>query len=298
MGLILTAPAGRCYKAGMPRTPSPIAADLAPGDAPAADFDWSGMRITPIRSAAHPLFHAAYARLCAEFGPRGEMETEDIIRARLRHDPSSPVDGRALVYEMLVVEADGAIVAVRDHTAIVPLARGASTPEVTLHLSHILVEPPLRGTGLSAWLRALPIQTAQEAGRAAGLGPPIGVTLVAEMEHPQRETPAVMARLRSYERAGFLKIDPDRVRYAQPDFRPASEIDRDSVTPLPLSLVVRRVGREHERTIAAPAVRDIIAALYTMFSATMEARHMKPLWDRLDTLPDAAEPLALLPPTR
>lgn len=278
--------------------PRPIVADLAPGDAPAATFDWSGLRILPIRSAAHPLFKAAYERLRTEFGPRGEMETEDIIRARLSHDPSVPFAGRALLYEMLVVEGDGAIVAVRDHTAIVPVAKESDRVEATLHLSHIFVEPPLRGTGLSAWLRALPIQTAHEAARAAGIASPIGVTLVAEMEHSDGETPAVMARLRSYERAGFRKIDPDRLRYVQPDFRPASEIDRSEVTPLPLSLVVRRVGREEEESIEAAAVREIVAALYTMFSATMEARHMQPLWSRLDSFSETAAPLHLLPPTR
>ena len=36
---------------------------------------------------------------------------------------------------------------------------------------------------------------------------------------PTGVTPMVMARLRSYDRAGFLKIDPDAVRYLQPDFR-------------------------------------------------------------------------------
>jgi GNAT superfamily N-acetyltransferase len=226
------------------------------------------------------------------------METEDIIRARLDQDPSVPFEGRALLYEMLVVEGDGVIVAVRDHTAIVPIAKGSDRVEAILHLSHILIEPVLRGTGLSAWLRALPIQTAHETARSAGVETPIGVTLVAEMEHSDGETPAVMARLRSYERAGFRKIDPERLHYAQPDFRPASEIDRGEVTPLPLSLVVRRVGREHETTIEAPAVREIVAALYTMFSATMEARHMKPLWSRLDTFSNAAAPLDLLPPTR
>jgi GNAT superfamily N-acetyltransferase len=278
--------------------PRPIAADLAPGDAAAAAFDWSGLRIIPVRSADHPLFRAAYDRLRGEFEPRGEMETEDIIRARLGHHPAAPFDGRALLYEMLVVEGDGAIVAVRDHTAIVPAAEGSDRSEVILHLSHVLVEPPLRGTGLSAWLRALPIQTAHEAALSAGVDAPVDVTLVAEMEHADGETPAVMARLRSYERAGFRKIDPQRLRYAQPDFRPASEIDRSEVIPLPLSLVVRRVGREHETSIEAAAVREIVAALYTMFSATMEAGHMKPLWARLEPLSATAAPLNLLRPTQ
>jgi hypothetical protein len=135
----------------------------------------------------------------------------------------------------------------------------------------------------------LPIQTAIEAATTAvGATRSPTVTLVAEMEHPDGVTPAVLARLRSYERAGFHKIDPRRVAYAQPDFRPADEIDRSTVQPLPLALVIRRVGREHEQTVAPVEVRRIVSALYGMFAVTTPARHMEPLWRWLDGLFPAA----------
>lgn len=265
------------------KPPRLIAGDLAAGDVAAREFDWSHFRITRVRTADDPLFSPAYRRLSEEFGPRGEMEQEAVIRARLDWSPAHPVGGHGLLYEILVVEREGTIVALRDHTAIVP-ADGA-TREVIVHLSHVWIEPAWRGTGLSGWLRALPIQTAMEAATTAVVVTPSpAVTLVAEMEHPDPVAPAVLARLRSYERAGFLKIDPRRVAYAQPDFRPADQIDSSAIQPLPLALVVRRVGREHERAVAPAEVRRIVNALYSMFAVTTPARHMEPLWTWLDGL--------------
>lgn len=122
------------------------------------------------------------------------------------------------------------------------------------------------------------------------------ITLIAEMEHPDGVTPMVMGRLRSYDRAGFLKIDPDTVHYVQPDFRPAAEIDRSALEPVPLVLVVRRVGREAERSVAGGEVREIVQALYTMFGVHVRADHMAPLWGLFDHFPGPGEPIALRPP--
>ncbi len=279
-------------------SPQLIAADLAAGDLTARDFDWAGTRVVRVRSPLHPRFAPACQRLWAEFGSRGEMEQEEVIRTRLAWSPACPVNGHALLYEMLVVERGAEIIAVRDHTAIVPNARIAGAPEVIVHLSHMLIEPAWRGTGLSGWLRALPIQTGIEGARAAaGAACSPVVTLVAEMEHPDGVTPAVMGRLRSYERAGFLKIDPQRIHYAQPDFRTTGEIDRSAFQPVPLALVARRVGREAERAIGLAEAKRIVAALYVMYGVTMLARHMRPLSDWLDALSEIGEPVALVPPT-
>jgi hypothetical protein len=163
-----------------------------------------------------------------------------------------------------------------------------------VHLSHVLVEPRLRGSGLAGWLRALPLQTARECAAAAGAASPREVTLVAEMEHADG-TPAVATRLRSYERAGFRAIDSSTFRYHQPDFRPVAEIDASAPQPLPLALVVRRVGREAETTLPGTEVREIVAALYRMFGVHAAERHMAPLWERLERLPDA-DAVALRPP--
>ena len=239
--------------------PELIADDLAPGDVASQAFNWLGLRIARIRAANDPLFPAAYRRLWNEFGAHGGMEAEAVIRARLAWNPRRPITGYSFRYELLVVLRGDALVAVRDYTVIVP---GAPRPTVAgdavlVHLSHMLVEPPLRGSGLSGWLRAIPIQTARECAAAAGAPGGPRITLVAEMEHPDGVTPGVMARLRSYERAGFAKIDPTRVCYCQPDFRAADVIDRTAVRPLPFALIVRRVGRETEGWISSAEVRAL-----------------------------------------
>jgi hypothetical protein len=274
-----------------------IAADLAPGDATAIDFNWSGLDIVRIRRPDHPLFHAAYRRLWDEFGPRGEMEKLPVIEARMGWAPQQPLNDHALLYEMIAIAARREIVAVRDHTAIVPRLRQAGhRGRVLVHLSHLLVGPHMRGSGLSGWMRAFPIQTARECARLAGGGAPDHITLVAEMEHPDGVTPDVMMRLRSYERAGFAKIGPEQVRYCQPDFRAAETIDMTSVRPLPLALVIRRLGREAETSMSGAEVREIVAALYTMFGATMREDHMAPLWSLVDHLPGPSDRVPLRRP--
>ena len=265
-----------------------IAGDLAPGDAAARDFDWSGLRVQRIRSPAHPLFAAVYERLWREFGGRGEMERQAVIAARLAWDPARPIGDHALRYEMLAVLRGDQLVAVRDHTAIAPQHPSAA---VIVHLSHVIVEPSLRGSGLAGWLRALPVQTARECVHRRG--DPAGITLVAEMEHPDGVTPMVGARLRSYQRAGFLMIDPHAVPYHQPDFRHADAIDGSAIEPLPLALLVRRIGREAERTMAADEVREIVAALYAMFALHVRADHMAPLWALLQRIPPGDRRIAL-----
>ena len=280
-----------------PAPPALLAADLAPGDSAAADFDWASLRVVRIRRPDHPLLEPVYCRLWREFGARGEMETRPVIDARLRGDARGAGDRPALLYEILAVESGGDVIAVRDHTAIAPAAHAAGEqPSVIVHLSHLLIEPRWRGSGLSAWLRAFPIQTARECAAVAGAPHGDRITLAAEMEHVDGGSPDVIARLRSYERAGFSKIDPERVPYCQPDFRPPEVIDRTSVRPVPLALVIRRVGREGEAVIRGSEARAIVAALYTMYGAHLRPDHMAPLWALLDQLPAPDETIALRRP--
>jgi GNAT superfamily N-acetyltransferase len=275
-----------------------IPEDLAPGDVRALEVEWAGLRVERVRTPDHPLFPRLYDRLWREFGALGEMEKREVIVDRLAWDPRQAVNHHALLYEMLAVLAGDEVVALRDHTAIVPRPphRAGHPGQVIVHLSHIIVEPPMRGGGLSAWLRAFPLQAARECAAAAGEPASDRITLVAEMEHPDGRTPNIMARLRSYDRAGFRKIDPDAVRYMQPDFRPAAEIDASSGQPVPLALVIRRVGREHEQSLPGAEVREIVRALYAMFGAHSRDDHMAPLWSLLDHFPGPGTEVALRAP--
>jgi len=263
--------------------------DLAPGDQRARELATARLRVHAISGADDPLFHRIYDRLWQEFGHRNEMERQDVIVARLAHDPRDLVDGHALQYQLLAILDGDEIVGLRDHTAIVPPADAAA---VLVHLSHVIVEPRHRGTGLAGWLRALPLQAARAC--AASVAQPCAdITLVGEMEHPGDATD-VQTRLRSYDRAGFRKLDPRQVPYHQPDFRPAAEIDATGVQPVPLMLALRRVGREHEHDVPAAEVREIVTGLYTLFAAHQRGEHMQPLWALRDALPGAGT-IPLLP---
>jgi GNAT superfamily N-acetyltransferase len=259
--------------------------DLAPGDARSAVLDLSAFRFDRIRAIDDPLFDVAYRELWAEFGATNEMERRETLAARFALGPR-------VLYEMILVrDATGAFVAARDHTAI-------STPDAAgaiVHLSHNLVAPDFRRTGIAGWLRALPIQAGREllAGRAAP------ITLVAEMEYDSTHEPMRAARLRAYEKAGFLKIDPRAVSYHQPDFRVPAEIDATGgPRPVPFQLLVRCIGREHERALGGREVRAIVMALYDIYGPQFRPQDMAhPLLD-ITRLPTPETTVTLLPPTQ
>lgn len=257
----------------------PTAADLAPGDARSAELDLAAFAVHRIRSRDDAHFDAAYRPLWAEFGAKNEMERRETLAARFRLAP-------AMLYEMILVEKDGAFAAVRDHTAI------PAEDQVVVHLSHNLVAPDWRRSGLAGWMRALPIATARE------FRPGQPITLVAEMEYDDGTDPQRTVRLRAYEKGGFLKVDPARIRYHQPDFRPPMLIDTTGgPEPVPFQLLLRRVGRETDPAITGRELRRIVRALYRMYGAQFRPQDMAhPALD-LSLYPADDEVLALLPPT-
>jgi GNAT superfamily N-acetyltransferase len=273
--------------------------DLAPGDRAVAALDWTDLRVHRVRDGADPDFDAAYERLWAEFAPRGEMEGRSVICERLAWDPSRPVGSAALAYELLVLRRGAALAALRDHTAVVRLdARGRPLPgPVVVHLSHALVEPPYRGGGIAGWLRALPLQAARRCASAASCAPGTPIVLVAEMDPPGSEEPGRIARLRSYERAGFRKIDPEAAPYAQPDFRPPDVLAATTPEALPLGLVVRRVGREAEPTMPAAEVAALVAAIYAVYAVHVPAAALDGLRAEAARWTARERPFRLLPPT-
>jgi len=259
--------------------PYPRPADLAPGDVSATDFDWSELTLRRVTGPTDPEFAAAYDYLWHEFGPRGEMERRPVIVERLGWDPGRPDGATALLYEMLAVRRGDELVAVRDHTAVVPLdARGRPRRIPTVvHLSHVLIGPSHRGTGLAAWLRALPLEAARRCMRGCRQASDTPVVLVAEMEHPVDGDMDRLRRLRSYERAGFQKVDPAAAPYAQPDFRSVEEIDAAAPVSVPLALIIRRVGRERESHVPADELAAIVDAIYAVYARHVPARAIEPL---------------------
>ncbi len=274
-----------------------IAADLTPGDRRSAGSDWSEWELHDIRSPADPHFSMAYGALKEEFGASDEVESEEIFHRRLERDPLNLIDGCFLLYRLLLIRKNGEFAGVRDHTAIVKPNR---TP-VVVHLSHNLVAPAYRRSGIAGWLRALPLQTAREALAIHGLDRITPVRLVAEMEPADPASEARVIRLRAYEKSGFRKIDPAAIPYAQPDFRDPAEIDRTGgPRPLPLNLLVRPVGAatsKFETSLPAEEVRHLADSLYRMYAADFRADDMAPLFARLADYPPDGTSVPLFPPT-
>jgi hypothetical protein len=262
--------------------------DLAPGDGKSAALDLTQFDFASIRSVDDPLFEFAYARLWEEFGAKDEMELRETLAGRIRLAPR-------ILYEMVLVRRGGLFVAVRDHTAI--LTRDGA--HAVVHLSHVVVAPLTRRTGLTGWLRALPIATAREFLARHHAPPGAHITLLAEMEYPQPDDPSRMIRLQAYERAGFRKIDPGFIRYYQPDFRAPHVIDATGgLRPLPFQLIVRRVGREHERVISGAETRQLVEALYDIYSAQFRPADLLHPRLSLDSYPHDSAMIPLLPPTQ
>ena len=270
--------------------------DLSAGDQRSREFDLADLSIEAIRSTNNPLFRLAYSRLQEEFGAKNEMESQTVLGQRFLLDPAKPVNGLSFLYEMLLVRHEQSFAAVRDHTAIV--SHHATEPSVVVHLSHLLIDKAFRKTGLGGWMRALPLQTARTAIAAAKINPAAPITLVGEMEFAKVAHPERMIRLRSYEKAGYLKIDPRAIPFLQPDFRDPEAIDlTGGPVPIPMQLIIRRVGREQERSLPAREVRLIVRALYRMYGLAFREADMKPCRAVLDAIPNTDQPIRLLPPT-
>ena len=273
--------------------------DLAPGDRVEATRDWSDLGVHRVRDASDPDFALAYERLWGEFGERGEMERRRVIEERLAWDPAKPLAGAALAYELLVLRRGGTPAALRDHTAVVRLddSQRPLPGPIVVHLSHAFVEPPQRGSGIAGWLRALPLDTARRCVHATAASPSAPIVLVAEMEPPDPAEPRRMVRLRSYERAGFQKVDPAAAPYAQPDFRPPELLAGRTPQPVPLCLVLRRVGREHETSMPAEEVAAVVAAIYAVYAVHVPAAALDPLRPAAADWTARERSFRLLPPT-
>jgi len=269
-------------------------ADLAPGDAKSATLAWTGYELHRIRSIDDPLFSKAFDPLWNEFHASNEMEQPEVIDRRMRWNPATLVNGIALLYEMLLVTKDGEFIAVRDHTAIVRPEFGIAV----VHLSHNLVARPHRRSGIAGWLRALPIQTARACLAAQNLRSQSQVYLLGEMEPADPANEARTTRLIAYEKAGYRKVDPSAVHYLQPDFRAPAEIDASGgPRPVPLNLLVRKVGREDESSMRAERVYCIAHCLYEMYATEFRPRDMDVVWKNLETFPRGEQLIPLLPPT-
>jgi hypothetical protein len=120
--------------------------------------------------------------------------------------------------------------------------------------------------------------------------------LVAEMEPPDPAEPKRAARLRSYGRAGFRAVDPAAAPYAQPDFRAPEALAGSRPQALPLWLVLRRVGREHETSMPSAELAAVVEAIYAVYAVHVPAAALAGLRCDAARWTRAAASFALTPP--
>jgi 4-aminobutyrate aminotransferase / (S)-3-amino-2-methylpropionate transaminase len=250
-------------------------------------------------------FQLGHGALVAEFGPQGEIEREETLRAWYAAGSLSPADAPipARYHLLLAFDEGGALAGVRDcFVTVDPAARRA-----VVLLSHSLVLPAWRRTGLAALLRTAPVGLARAAlARSCGGGE---VLLAAEMEMPEAADRASVIRLLAYGKAGFRLVPPHVLPYAQPDFRDLDALGA-APKPLPFLALVRQVGEEGRATVSRARVEAVVRHLQAIHRCHCRPEDLAPIADHalaglaraegdrlpLLSLPTSARGLALLAP--
>ncbi|WP_437676163.1 hypothetical protein [Sorangium sp. So ce131] len=227
-------------------------------------------------------FDEGYRALDGFFGPKGELERHEVLAAWLagvHTDPAAPI---VLTYHMLIArDAEGRLAGVRD--VYITLDRAAR--RCVALLSHALVLPEHRRSGLAALLRAAPVALARRALVEAGLGGAAGeageaekaeVLLAAEMEAVDPDDRDTAVRLFAYGRAGFAVIPPSVLPYAQPDFRDTAALGVTPV-PLPLMAVVRQVGEEERGDLSRDGAASFLRHYQAAHVREVDPAHLVPI---------------------
>ncbi|EYF06030.1 hypothetical protein [Chondromyces apiculatus] len=257
-------------------------------------------------------FDTGYRALDAMFGPRGEIERPEVLlrwSSGPRHPPAAWPTQVQSAYHLILArdhERSGDLAGIRD--CFVTLDVRARRCVVLL--SHTLVLPPYRRTGLAALLRAAPIGLCRRALAAAGLDPTSAeIILFAEMEPVVAEEPDTVIRLLAYGRAGFRVIPPATFPYVQPDFRNLAALSLDA-SPIPLLAVVRQVGEESRTTMPRARAQGCLEQIHAIHACdnrledihALQAHTMRALsaWTGKDLpllpLPTGAGALAAIAP--
>ncbi|WP_437998511.1 hypothetical protein WMF26_50170 [Sorangium sp. So ce185] len=270
--------------------------DVRPGEGP-EKVARALARFSVVEAQDDAAFDEGYRALDEVFGPKGELERRKVLAAWFagQHtDPAAPIEAR---YHMLLARSvdDGRLAGVRD--GYVTLDRAARRCVVLL--SHALVLPAYRRSGLAALLRAAPVALARRALEGAGLGGSSAeVMLAAEMEAVDPDDRDTVVRLIAYGRAGFAIIPPAVLPYAQPDFRDLAALGVAPV-PLPLLAVVRQVGEEGRDDIPRARAASFLRHYQTVHAAEVSQGELAPIREnalaRLAAFPGERVPLIRIP---
>ncbi|MEQ1501438.1 MAG: hypothetical protein ABMB14_04365 [Myxococcota bacterium] len=272
-------------------TPLPFApGDLGPGEDP-DKVAASVARFACADADDDASFDLGYRLLDAQFGAANELERREVLAAWFRTGSLSPPGGPIHARYHLVLARDrtrdGAVAAVRDGFSAVDVANR----RVVSLMSHSLVLPDWRRTGVAALLRAAPVVHARTDAAALGV-PDAEIVLVAEMEMTDPTAADTAIRLIAYRRAGFKVVPPPVVPYAQPDFRDCVALGIEPV-PLPFVLLVRQVGEERRDTLPAARAIAILDHLAVIHRPAVDPRQLGPI--RAHALRNVLDPRAELP---
>ncbi|HEY8209603.1 MAG TPA: hypothetical protein VIG99_19080 [Myxococcaceae bacterium] len=257
----------------------------------------SAMRRFTVEEVTGPeAFDAGYRLLDAQFGPVNEIERREVLERWQARGSLSAEDApvRAHYHMLLFREPDGRVAAVRDAFSAVD----RESRRVVVLLSHSLVMPEARRTGVAALLRAAPVILARRDAAAAGIAG-AKTLLVAEMDPVVPGQSATVVRLLSYAQAGFRVVPPSSAPYAQPDFRDLEALGAEAV-PIPMMLVVRQVGAEARAELDWPDLEAILDGLAAIHLHSVQRAQLPEIRrNALRYRPAGDEPpIALLQPRR
>jgi GNAT superfamily N-acetyltransferase len=223
--------------------------------------------ITPVYGSDDPEFSRGYDALSAVFTPRGELERREVLVEWLSGPFVAPIPRPIEVSYVMLVARDetGAFAGVRD--CYVTVDRAASRCVVCL--SHVLVMPEHRRSGLASLLRAAPVVLGRKTGAHK-------IFLAAEMEPFDPEDADTWVRLVAYGRSGFAVIPTEVLPYCQPDFSDPKTRTAPP-RPIPLLAVVRRIGHEDQTQAPRELAEHYLTHFFAEYARSCDAREMSRL---------------------
>ena len=245
-------------------------------------------RFTWRRAETGAEFALGYDALFREFERTADILPRSILeRWFAAGSLSRPDDVIRCEYAMVLAHerTTGAFAGVRD--CFVTLDR--RTRRAVVLLTHTLVLPPFRRSGVAAILRSVPVLLAHDADE---------VLLAGDMDMAVPHPKGTVLRLLAYGRAGFRVIPPTMLPYAQPDLRDLS--GGVEPEPLPFLCLVRQVGEEDRRDIPRARARAFVDHTDAMHRCHMDGAQLDAIrahaFAALDRVEGDSLPLLDLPP--
>jgi 4-aminobutyrate aminotransferase/(S)-3-amino-2-methylpropionate transaminase len=238
-------------------------------------------------------FTIGYDTLDVQFGPVGEIERRDVLGRWFREGSLSRAGSVVQVtYHMSLVWDGDALAGVRDDFTAVDRETG----RVVAFMSHSLVLPAWRRTGLATLLRALPAAHARVDAERLGIAASER-SLLAEMEMMEPDRQETRVRLLAYGKAGFRVVPPWHLPYAQPDFRDLAALGVVA-QPVPMMILVRQVGEESLTTVDPRRARTLLDHLAAVHAPTVDAAQIGAMHRNVShRLDPRGGPITLIDPT-